>query len=139
MPEVFSRWGRQSLAAKASREAARKKLSRRQALLALMPGSDAPRRWRARKPLASRVDCNKSPSSWNLAMSIFVDRGKLESPEKISSEQGREPTTLKRKALMTLGPGFDPSHIGARQALSQLRHHNLRHDHSQNTRLVIRA
>ena len=52
-------------------------------------------------------------------MSIFVDRGKLENPEKISSEQGREPTTLKRKALMTLGPGLT--------------------DHSQNTRLVIRA
>ena len=60
-------------------------------------------------------------------MSIFVDRGKLENPEKISPEQGREPTTLKRKALMTLGPGFDPGHI----------HRNLRHDHSQNTRLVI--
>ena len=74
-------------------------------------------------------------------MSIFVDRGKLENPEKISSEQGREPTTLKRKALMTLGlgPGFDPGHIGARQALSTLRHHNLRHDHSQNTRLVIQG
>ena len=39
-------------------------------------------------------------------MSIFVDRGKLENPEKISSEQGREPTTLKRKALLTLGPGL---------------------------------
>ena len=64
-------------------------------------------------------------------MSIFVDREKLENPEIISSEQGREPTTLKRKALMTLGPGFDPGHIGERQALSQLRHHNLRHDHSQ--------
>ena len=47
-------------------------------------------------------------------MPIFVDRGKLENPEKISSEQGREPTTLKRKALMTLGPGFDPGHIGAK-------------------------
>ena len=45
--------------------------------------------------------------SWNLAMSIVVDRGKLENPEKISSEQGRKSTTLKRKALMTLGPGFD--------------------------------
>ena len=43
-------------------------------------------------------------------MSIFVDREKLENPEKISSEQGREPTTLKRKALMTLSPGFDPGH-----------------------------
>ena len=39
-------------------------------------------------------------------MSIFVDRGKLENPEKISSEQGREPTTPKRKALMTLGPSL---------------------------------
>ena len=54
-------------------------------------------------------------------MSISVDRGKLENPEKISSEQGREPTILKRKAIMTLGPGFDPGHIGARQALSPLR------------------
>ena len=84
-------------------------------------------------------DCDKSPLSWNLAMSIFVDRGKLVNLEKISSEQGREPTTLKRKALMTLGPGFDPGHIGARQALSPLRHHNLPHDLSQNTRLVIGA
>ena len=58
---------------------------------------------------------NPRPSSWNLAMPIFVDRGKLENPEKISSEQGREPTIiLKRKTLMTLGPGFDPGHIGAR-------------------------
>ena len=65
-------------------------------------------------------DRDKSPSSWNLAMSIFVDRGKLENPEKISSEQGREPTTLKRKAIMTLGPGFDTGDIGARQALSAL-------------------
>ena len=72
-------------------------------------------------------------------MSILVERRELENPEEISSEQGREPTTLKRKALMTLGPGFDPGHTGARQALSPLRHHNLRHDHSQNTRLVIRA
>ena len=51
---------------------------------------------------------------WNLAMSIFVDRGKLENLEKISSEQGREPTILKRKTLTTLGPGFDQGHIGAR-------------------------
>ena len=58
-------------------------------------------------------------------MSIFVVRRKLEDPEKICSEQGREPTTLKRKALMTLCPGFDPGHIGARQALSPLQHHNL--------------
>ena len=87
----------------------------------------------------SDYDSDKSPSSWNLAMSIFVDRGKPENPEKISSEQGREPTTLKRKALMTPSPGFDPGHIGARQALSPLRHHNLFHDLSQNTRLVIRA
>ena len=64
-------------------------------------------------------------------MSIFVDRGKLENPEKISSEQGREPTTLKRKAFMTLGNGFDPGHIGARQALLPLRHHNLLNDLSQ--------
>ena len=49
-------------------------------------------------------------------MPIFVDRRKLENPEKISSEQEREPTTLKRKALMSLGPDFDPGHIGARQA-----------------------
>ena len=69
----------------------------------------------------------------------IVNRGKLENPEKISSEQGPEPTTLKHKALMALGPGFDPGHIGARQALSPLRHHNLCHDLSQNTRLVIRA
>ena len=87
----------------------------------------------------SDYDCDKSPLSWNLAMSIFVDRRKLENPEKIPSEQLLEPTTLKRKALMTLGPGFDPGHIGARQALSPLRHHNLRHDHSQSTRLVIQA
>ena len=71
-------------------------------------------------------------------MSI-VDRGKLENPEKISSEQGRELTTLKRKALTTLGPGFDPGHIGAKRS------HNcgtticVRHDHSQNTRSVMRA
>ena len=51
-------------------------------------------------------------------MSIFVDREKLENPEKISSEQVGDPTTLKRKAIRTLGPGFDPGHIGARQALS---------------------
>ena len=85
----------------------------------------------------SDYDCDKSPSSWNLAMSIFVDRGKLENPEKISSEQGREPTTLKCKALMILGPRFDPGHIGARQTLSPLRHHNLVHDLSQNMRLAI--
>ena len=72
-------------------------------------------------------------------MSIFVDREKLENPEKISSEQGREPTSLKRKAIMTLGPDFDPGHTGARQVLSQLQHLNLRHDHSQSTCLVIRA
>ena len=54
-------------------------------------------------------------------MSIFVDRGKLENREKISSEQGREPTTLKRKALMTLGPGFDPGHI---QLVQGKRSHN---------------
>ena len=47
-------------------------------------------------------------------MSIFVDREKLENPEKISSEQVGDPTTLKRKAIRTLGPGFDPGHIGAR-------------------------
>ena len=72
-------------------------------------------------------------------MSILVDRGKLKNPEEISLEQGREPTTRKRKALMTLDPGFDPGRTGARQALSPLRHHNLRHDLSQNTRLIIRA
>ena len=74
-------------------------------------------------------------------MSIFVDRGKPENRQKISSEQGREPKTLKRKALMTPGPGFDPGHISARQVLSPLRHHNLLHDLSENTRLqlVIRA
>ena len=66
----------------------------------------------------SDYDRDKSPSSWNFAMSIFMDRGKLENPEKISLEQGREPTTLKRKALITLGPGFDPGHIGAKQANS---------------------
>ncbi len=62
----------------------------------------------------------------------------MENPEKISSEQGREPTMLKRKALMTLGPGFDPGHIGARQAPSPLRHRNLRRDHSQNSCLSRR-
>ena len=70
-------------------------------------------------------------------MSIFVDRGKPENPEKISSEPGREPTTLKRKALMTPAPDFDPGHIGERQALSPLRHHNLLHDLLQHMRLVI--
>ena len=72
-------------------------------------------------------------------MSTFVDRGKLENPDKISSEQGREPTTLKRKALLAMDPGFDPGHIDARQALSPLRRHHLLHDHSQNTGLVIQA
>ena len=43
-------------------------------------------------------------------MSIFVDRGKVENLEKISSEQGREPTILKRKEIMTLGPGFTVAH-----------------------------
>ena len=47
-------------------------------------------------------------------MSIFVDRGKLENPEKISE-------TLKRKALMVLGPGFDPGHI---QLVQGKRSHN---------------
>ena len=75
----------------------------------------------------------------HLAMSIFVDRGKLENPSKLFLEQGQEPATLKSKALMTLGPRFDPGHIGAKQALSPLRHHNLLLDLSQNTRLVIRA
>ena len=42
--------------------------------------------------------------------------------------------TVKRKALMTLDLGFDSGHIGARQAFSPQRHHNLSHDLSQNTR-----
>ena len=41
---------------------------------------------------------NPRPSSWNLAMPIFVDRRKSENPEKISSKQEQEPITLKRKA-----------------------------------------
>ena len=64
-------------------------------------------------------------------MSTSVDRGKVENPDKISSEQGREPE------LLAMGPGFDPGHIDARQALSPLRRHHLLHDHSQNTGLVI--
>ena len=72
-------------------------------------------------------------------MSIFVDRGKLENPKQAFLEQGQESATLKRKELMILGPRFAPGHIGAKQALSPLRHHNLLLDLSQNTRLVIRA
>ena len=64
-------------------------------------------------------------------MSTSVDRGKVENPDKISSEQGREPE------LLAMGPGFAAGHIDARQALSPLRRHHLLHDHSQNTGLVI--
>ena len=41
---------------------------------------------------------NPGPSSWNLAMPIFVGKRKSENPEKISSKQEQEPITLKRKA-----------------------------------------
>ena len=46
--------------------------------------------------------------NWNLEMLVFEERGKPEYPEKILSEQGREPTTNSTHIIMTPGPGVEP-------------------------------
>ena len=69
------------------------------------------------EPRSSQELVQKCPcipkSNWNLELLVFKERGKPEYPEKILSEQSREPTP---------GPGStDPGHIGGRPALSPLR------------------
>ena len=63
----------------------------------------------------------RSRSNWNLKVLVFEDRGKPEYPEKNLSEQRREPTANSTH-ICRRRRDLNPGHIGARRALSPLRH-----------------
>ena len=63
----------------------------------------------------------RSRSNWNLKVLVFEERGKPEYPEKNLSEQGREPTANSTH-IWRRRRDLNPGHIGARRALSPLRH-----------------
>ena len=63
----------------------------------------------------------RSRSNWNLKVLVFEERGKPEYPEKNLSEQRREPTANSTH-IWRRRRDLNPGHIGARWALSPLRH-----------------